>query len=102
MGQIIFIVLKIVLISSLSAANSEEDFNAWLSSYKKIALKKGISQETIDTAFKNVKFLEKVIKYDRKQPEFYEDTITYISKRVTSSKIENGSSLYKKKKINNR
>ena len=29
-------------------ANSEETFNSWLESYKKFALKKGISQETLD------------------------------------------------------
>ena len=50
-----FLVLKILLISFLQAANSDEDFNTWLFSYKKFALKKGISHETIDVAFKNVK-----------------------------------------------
>ena len=83
-----FLVLKILLISFLSTANSDEDFNAWLFSYKKFALKKGVSQETIDVAFKNVKFLEKVIKYDRKQPEFYEDTITYVNKRANISRAQ--------------
>ena len=82
-----FLVLKILLISFLPAANSDEDFNTWLFSYKKFALKKGISEETIDIAFKNVKFLEKVIMYDRKQPEFYEDTITYVSKRANISRV---------------
>ena len=28
----------------------------------------------------NAKFLPKVIEYDRYQPEFYEDTFTYIKK----------------------
>ena len=44
-------------------------------------------------------FLPKVIKYDRYQPEFYEDTKTYINKRVTKSKIKKGVSLYKEKNI---
>ena len=67
-----------------------------LTSYKKIALKKGISQKTIDIAFKDVKFLEQVIKYDRKQPEFFEDTITYVSKRATDSKAKKAKKLLKK------
>ena len=71
-----FLFLKILLTSFTTLAYSNDDFNTWLSSYKKTVLKKGISQETIEVAFKNVKFLEKVIKYDRKQPEFYEDTFT--------------------------
>jgi len=41
-------------------------------------------------------FLPKVIKYDRYQPEFYEDTKTYIEKRVTKTKIKKGLDLYKK------
>ena len=69
-----------MIFNSAFAATSDIDFNTWLNSYKKFALKKGISQHTLDIAFKNVKFLEKVIIYDRKQPEFYEDTITYVSK----------------------
>ena len=42
-------------------------------------LKIGISEKTFDTAMLNVKFLPKVIEYDRFQPEIYEDTITYIN-----------------------
>ena len=40
-------------------------------------------------------FSLKVIKYDRFQPEFYEDTKTYISKRASSQKVKQGAKLYK-------
>ena len=70
------------------ATSSESDFNMWLKSYKKDALSKGISQKTINIVFKNVKFLEQVIKYDRKQPEFYEDTNTYVKKRANLSRTK--------------
>ena len=43
------------------------------------------------------KFLPKVIEYDRYQPEFYEDTFTYIKKRSSKKKKE-GLKLYKKRK----
>ena len=43
---------------------------------------------------KNVKFLPKVIKYDRYQPEFYEDTKTYINKRTSKKKVKAGIKLY--------
>ena len=85
--------LEILLINTVFAATSNKDFEIWLSSYKDFALKKGISQETIDTAFKNVKFLEQVIKYDRKQPEFFETTIVYVSKRATSSRARMASKI---------
>jgi len=79
-------------------ANSEETFNTWLQSYKKYALKKGISQETLNLSFKNVKFLDQVIKYDRKQPEFFEDTITYVTKRANLTRVKNAKKLLKKNK----
>ena len=87
---------KVLIFNSVFAATLDTDFETWLISYKKIALKKGISQETIDVAFKNVKFLEQVIKYDRKQPEFFEDTVTYVSKRATDSKAKKAEKLLKK------
>jgi len=94
-----FLILKFLLISFVPTANSGDDFKVWLSSYKKFALKKGVSQETIDIAFKNVKFLAQVIKYDRKQPEFYEDTITYINKRANILRVETAKKLFKKNKV---
>ena len=87
---------KVLIFNSVFAATLDTDFETWLISYKKIALKKGISQKTIDVAFKNVKFLEQVIKYDRKQPEFFEDTVTYVSKRATDSKAKKAEELLKK------
>ena len=87
---------KLFVIFNLISANADENFESWLSSYKKFALKKGVSQETIDTAFKNVKFLEQVIRYDRKQPEFYEDTLTYVNKRATISRAKSAKKLLKK------
>ena len=87
---------KVLIFNSVFAATLDTDFETWLTSYKKIALKKGISQKTIDVAFKNVKFLEQVIKYDRKQPEFFEDTVTYVSKRATDSKAKKAEELLKK------
>jgi len=70
-----------------SYSNMEIDFNIWLNKFKIRALKKGISEETINSSFKNAKYLEQVIKYDRYQPEFFEDTKTYINKRATRSRM---------------
>ena len=80
---IFFLVINIITISSVTAS-TEDSFDEWLTLYKKSALKQGISQETLDIALKNVKFLDQVIKFDRKQPEFYEDTITYVNKTLFS------------------
>ena len=90
--------LKILIIFFIFSANADESFESWLSSYKKYAFNKGISQETIDIAFQNVKFLEQVIKYDRKQPEFFEDTKTYVSKRANILRAQKGKILLRKNK----
>ena len=81
---------------SIAIKASSNSFSIWLKSFKKIALKNGISEKTFDTAMLNVKFLPKVIEYDRFQPEFYEDTITYINKRTSKKKIDKGINLYLK------
>ena len=63
---------------------------------KKLALANDISETTFDNVMSNVKFLPKVIEYDRYQPEFYEDTHTYISKRTSKKKVQKGLEFYKK------
>jgi len=88
------LILKILLINPANA--TEESFDDWLLSYKKFAISKGVSEETLNIAFKDVKFLEKVIKYDRKQPEFYEDTITYVKKRANATRSNRARELLKK------
>tara|TARA_B100001123_G_scaffold311863_1_gene348767 strand:- start:139 stop:1128 length:990 start_codon:yes stop_codon:yes gene_type:complete len=93
---IILILIKFIFINSAPTIASEQDFESWLASYKQTVIKKGISQQTIDLAFKNVKFLEKVIGYDRKQPEFFEDTITYVSKRANNSRAKKAKQLLEK------
>ena len=94
-----FLLIPIFLITILTTnVNANDGFNVWLSNYKTYALKNGISQKTIDTSFQNVKFLDQVIKYDRKQPEFFEDTITYVSKRANNSRIKKAEKLFNSNK----
>ena len=96
--RIIGLLTFIFLINSFSLAYTPEDFDLWLKDFKNSAVKKGISKKTVDSAMKNTKFLPKVIEYDRYQPEFYEDTYTYINKRANKDKVKKGLFLYKKEK----
>ena len=89
----IFIIIIISFTSSLS--DDQTDFQKWKKDFKKIALKNDISEKTFDIAMAKVKFLPNVIKYDRYQPEFYEDTKTYISKRTSKKKLSKGVDFYK-------
>jgi len=70
------------------------DFNSWIISFKNHAMKNGISKKTIDKTMSKVKYLPKVIEYDRYQPEFYEDTNTYIGKRTSNDKVKKGKNLF--------
>ena len=89
--------LFIIIIFSFTSSSSDEkiDFQNWKKNFKKIALENNISEKTFDIAMAHVKFLPDVIKYDRYQPEFYEDTKTYISKRTSKKKVSKGKNFYK-------
>ena len=92
----IYIALFLVLTSVASAEN--QDFNIWVDEFKKKAVVSGISKKIVEDFMSEVKFLPKVIEYDRYQPEFYEDTFTYIKKRTNTNKLKKGLALYKKEK----
>ena len=81
-----------------SFSENPTGFNAWKESFKKTAVENNISEEIFDIVMADIKFLPDVIKYDRYQPEFYEDTKTYISKRTSKKKVEKGLELFKKNK----
>jgi len=82
----------------LTAISANQDFDQWLMKFQVKAIKSGISENVVKEIMSNAKFLPKVIEYDRYQPEFYEDTHTYIKKRSSNRKIKNGIKLYKKEK----
>ena len=82
----------IIFIINTSYGSTFED---WKKEFKILALSKGISESTFKKVMKNAKFLPKVIEYDRYQPEFYEDTKTYISKRTSKKKVRSGLNYYK-------
>ena len=74
------------------------DFANWLKTFQERAVETGVSEQVVKDLMSNAKFLPKVIEYDRYQPEFYEDTFTYIKKRSSNRKIKEGLKLYKKEK----
>jgi len=73
------------------AANAEQqDFGVWLSELKQEAIGKGISEQTFDTAFKDVKPIPRIIELDRKQPEFTLTLEEYVSRVVPKRRINLG------------
>jgi membrane-bound lytic murein transglycosylase B len=92
----IFIILFLLFFNKVYS--NEASFEAWKDNFKKVALKNNISESTYDLVMNDIVFLPKVIKYDRFQPEFYEDTKTYVNKRTSINKVIKGKSLYLKNK----
>ena len=77
---------------------TDENFKVWVKNFQTRAINSGISKKVVTEIMSNAKFLPKVIEYDRYQPEFYEDTFTYIKKRSSNRKIKEGLKLYSKEK----
>ena len=97
MFKIIVLSIYINLLASLNlSANS--DFSLWVQEFKSKAINLGISEIVVNEIMSEARYLPKVIEYDRYQPEFYEDTLTYIKKRSSKNKIRQGLKLYKKEK----
>ena len=88
-------ILHLILITHSLAS---DDFNKWVSNFKIRAISSGVSEKVVNAIMSEAKFLPKVIEYDRYQPEFYEDTFTYIKKRSSKRKIREVIQLYGKEK----
>ncbi len=103
MKKIKIFVFFFLLTINFNVYANNSGFNEWKKEFKLIALERGISLKTIENTINKSVFLKNVIKYDRYQPEFYEDTKTYISKRVTNKKLISGKKIYNvnKKTIDN-
>ncbi|MDC1177310.1 lytic murein transglycosylase [Candidatus Pelagibacter sp.] len=98
MKLIKFLIIFLILSFKFSYAYDGNDFNNWKLDFKKIALKNNISENTFNLVMSNVQYLPKVIEYDRFQPEFYEDTKTYIEKRTSKQKQIKGINFYNNNK----
>ena len=94
-----FLFLNIIISNNLYPKDHE--FKMWLNDFKLRAVNSGISETVVNDVMSSAVFLPKVIEYDRFQPEFYEDTFTYIKKRTSKSKVRDGDKALQKRKRNN-
>ena len=94
------IIVLSILVNLLATLNlfANSDFNSWIKEFKIKAISSGLSKNVVDQIMSNAMYLPKVIEYDRYQPEFYEDTLTYIKKRSSKNKVKQGLKLYQKEK----
>ncbi len=71
-------------------------FDEWLHKTAKEAEAKGIRAETIEVAFRDLEPDPRVIRFDRKQPEFVQTFDQYLAARVTVGRIKQARDYYGK------
>ena len=86
MGRYLFSLNLLLL--SISCAASE--FTDYLEGVKVRAVEKGVSESTVDQAFRGLTRDERVIGFDRKQPEFVQTFKQYLDARVSEFRQQEG------------
>jgi len=103
----LFLILMSISISPAIASNGSDlngdahqspTFAGWLVALKTEARVKGVSEATLKAALKNVKPIEKIIKFDRNQPEFKLTFAQYLKRVAPPFRVNRGKRLLKKHK----
>ena len=87
---------KVFLLLAVLAAfpvHAQDDFAAWLATFRQDAQTQGISPATLDAALSGVVPDERVIELDRRQPEFLQTFADYLGRRVTADQVARGQAL---------
>ena len=82
-----FICLVFLTTSVFASTHTFEDF---LVQIRQMATEQGVSKATIDKAFFQLSPRPEALKEDKKQPEFNQNFWTYVNKRVTQTRLNNG------------
>lgn len=93
-----FFCVILTVFTMSSHALADEAFDEWLGRLRADASAAGVSAETINTALSTVTLREKVVKYDRNQPEFKMTYPIYLKKVVTGGRVAEGKRLWAKHK----
>lgn len=94
-ARIALTITLVALASKVHVAVAQEDapdsdFSQCVASIQQQANAAGISAMVIENALGNVTKIDKVLEYDRNQPEFVQTFPAYLNKRVTSWRIDKG------------
>ncbi len=104
MNKFVLKICKSLLVVSISFAGAtsafaeKKEFGLWLEDLKSEALQNGIKKSIVEEAFANVKFKEKIISLDRKQPEVTQTFQQYMQNRLPRSLVNQGKARLKEHK----
>ena len=82
-----FICLVFLTTSVFANSHTFEDF---LVQIRQMATEQGVSKTTIDKAFFQLSPRPDALKEDKEQPEFNQNFWSYVNKRVTQTRLNNG------------
>ena len=78
-----------------TAGDQDQSWVAYLDRVAQEAIREGVSPATIETAFNSLEPDERVIGFDRRQPEFVQTFEEYLVARVTDFRQREGRRLYR-------
>lgn len=81
-------------VPGLAIANPKP-LGLWIQEFKEEATAQGISEKTLDQAFKNFTLIDKVIELDQRQPESTRTFTQYLDSVVAASRVTEGRALLK-------
>ena len=90
----LFILIFLFSNSKVVIGAETEDFAIWLSNFEQKALELGITKETLDLSFKNIKPNKRVIELDQRQPEFTITLDEYLNNTTQKFRVNKGKKLY--------
>ena len=93
MKKIFTVLISLISFNIFASDNvyNDKGFQKWLSNFKIEARKKHkINQSVLDYSFKNIHYIDKVIKLDNFQPEFNKSFYDYIDNALTKKRVSEG------------
>ena len=74
-------------VSAVAEGGAGLSFDEWYEEFRREAVESGVSAQTLDKAFFDLKLLPAVISSDRKQPEFRKDFQSYIDNAINGLRV---------------
>lgn len=82
------LISTLLFLAGVSSLVADDDFKNWLDEFRSDALLSGISEETLNDAFADVRLIRRIIELDRNQPEGRQTFAEYLVRVVPGSRVE--------------
>jgi len=83
-------------VQTVQASAADAGFQKWIVGFKRRAAAQGISQSTLNAAFRGVSYNASVIKKDRNQSEFTKQIWDYLDSAASPTRVKNGKAALRK------